>query len=456
MLDPTIFRAYDIRGIVDKGLTADIVCDLGKAIASLALEKGETSLIVGRDGRLSGPTLSAALQKGILSTGCNIIDIGMVPTPLVYYATHILNSRSGVMLTGSHNPGEYNGLKMVIASKPLSEQQIQSLYQRVMNKDFISGQGILEKIDIVDRYLSRITDAITLKRPLTIAIDCGNGITGNIAPQLFKKMGCHVHELFCEVDGRFPNHHPDPSEAKNLQDLMTLVKEKKADIGLAFDGDGDRLGVVTTNGTIIWSDRLLMLFAKSILKSQPNAKIIYDIKCSNYLAKVIKEHGGEPIIWKTGHSLIKAKLIETKAALAGEMSGHIFFNDDWYGFDDSLYAAARLLKILAESTGNSDALFSDIPDGVNTPELKILVSDQEKFGLMEQLVATANYGNAEIMTIDGLRVNFTDGWGLVRPSNTTPCLVLRFEAEDNSGLTRIKNLFREHLLMVKPDWVLPF
>lgn len=455
-IDRSIFRAYDIRGIVDAGLTEEMVYALGRAIGSMAIAAGERRIAVGRDARLSGPRLSQKLQDGLLASGVDVLDIGIVPTPLLYYATHIFDTRSGVMLTGSHNPAEYNGLKMVINGKTLAEAGIQELYDRIVEGRFVEGSGQRTEVDIIQRYLMRVTDDIQLARPLKIVVDCGNGVAGAVAPELFRRMGCDVHELFCEMDGRFPNHHPDPSQTENLQDLIRVVRETGADIGLAFDGDADRLGVVTTTGDVIWPDRQLMVFAKEILERQPGAKIIYDVKCTSHLAGVIKEAGGVPMMWKTGHSLVKAKLAETGAALAGEMSGHIFFKDRWYGFDDAVYSAARMLEILAKTAGNSDALFADIPDSVNTPELKVYVDENEKFSLMNRLVDSANFGQAEVVTIDGLRVNFADGWGLVRPSNTTPCLVLRFEAESQKVLEKIQNVFREFLLTAQADLVLPF
>lgn len=455
-VDPSIFRAYDIRGIVDKTLTKETVFLLGQAIGSLALAKGEKSISLGRDGRLSGPSLADALCKGILTTGCDVINLGMVPTPLLYYSTYVLGTQSGVMLTGSHNPPDYNGLKIMIAGETLAEDGIQHLYRRILSRDFSNGEGHVADLDIDDRYLCHVARDTKLARPLKIVIDCGNGVAGKVAPDLYRRMGCEVHELFCEVDGNFPNHHPDPSQVDNLEDLIRKVREIKADIGLAFDGDGDRLGVVTSCGEIIWPDRQLMLLAKAVIAEHPGAKIIYDVKCTYHLEHVIKSAGGEPIMWKTGHSLIKSKLAETKAALAGEMSGHIFFKDRWYGFDDALYAGARLLQILAAQAEDSDKLFSTIPNSVNTPELKIYVSEEEKFLLMQKLIENANYAAAQLLTIDGMRVNFANGWGLVRPSNTTPCLVLRFEAETHAVLEKIKELFRQNLLAVKPDLVLPF
>jgi phosphomannomutase/phosphoglucomutase len=455
-IDPSIFRAYDIRGVVGQSLNEDVIYTMGRVLGTLTLEKGDKLMVVGRDGRLSGPVLYDALCKGILSTGCDVIAIGMVPTPLLYYSTFVMETHSGVMLTGSHNPAEYNGLKMVIKGQTLSDQDIKNLYQRAINQQFAQGQGELRELEVIERYLNHVAHDVKLARPLKVVVDCGNGVAGAIVPQLFRRLGCDVHELFCDVDGNFPNHHPDPSQPENLQDLIRIVKEKNADVGLAFDGDGDRLGVVTGQGKIIWPDRQLMLFAKSILAKKPGAKIIYDVKCTNHLHVLVEALGGEPIMWKTGHSLIKAKLAETQALLAGEMSGHIFIKDRWYGFDDAIYAGARLLEILAEQQDSCDAVFNAIPDSVNTPELKIYVDEAEKFSLMEKIIAQAKFDEAQLMTIDGLRVNFAKGWGLVRPSNTTPCLVLRFEAENESVLASIQELFREFLLGVKSDLVLPF
>ncbi len=456
-IDPTIFRSYDIRGIVQHNLTEHSVELIGKAIGSLIREQGENQVVIARDGRLSGPLLSHALCRGLLAVGCNVTDIGSVPTPLLYYAAQVFAGRSGVMLTGSHNPPNYNGLKMVVKGVTLAEGEIQALYQRICEQRFQVGEGVLEEIDIVARYVDEVINNVQLARPLTIVIDAGNGITGMMAPALFRRLGCEVHELFCEVDGHFPNHHPDPSDTHNLRDLIQCVQEKKADIGLAFDGDGDRLGVITCRGEIIWPDRLLMLFAKAVIAATPNAKIIFDVKCTAQLPQLIIALQGEPLMWKTGHSLIKAKLAETKAKLAGEMSGHFFFNDRWYGFDDALYAGARLLELLAATTDDSHTVFAAIPNSINTPELKVAVSDTEKFLLMQALITNANFPDAkEIITIDGLRVNFADGFGLVRPSNTTPYLILRFEASTKAMLEKIQNDFRAWLLSVRADLVLPF
>lgn len=455
-IDKTIFRAYDIRGVVDENLTEKSVYAIGRALGSLVLRQGEKSMALGRDGRLSGPSLSVALAKGILSSGCDVIDCGMLPTPLLYYATHVMNTRSGVMLTGSHNPKNYNGLKMMVAGKTLAESDIQLLYQMICQNDCLVGDGFLSSMEMIDRYIFHVSQDVKLKRPLKVVVDCGNGVAGAVVPALYRLLGCEVHELYCEVDGHFPNHHPDPSHPENLTDLIKAVQHFSADVGLAFDGDGDRIGVVTPQGEIIWPDRQLMLFAKSVLAHYPGRSIIYDVKCTYHLEKFIREEGGVPIMWKTGHSLIKSKLKEMNAVLAGEMSGHIFFKDRWYGFDDAIYAGARLLEIIANSHHNCTTLFESIPDSINTPELKIMVNDHEKFSLMKKLISAANFHAAEKITIDGLRVNFAEGWGLIRPSNTTPCLVLRFEANSEKVLKNIQNLFRTLLFSVQPDLVLPF
>lgn len=457
LIDPAIFRSYDIRGVVGESLTDETIYLIGKAIGSLLIERGEKQLALGRDGRVSSPSLSQALCEGLLSTGCDVIDIGMVPTPLLYFATNLFDQHSGVMLTGSHNPANYNGIKMVIQGKSPTEEAIKALYHRILEKRFVTGQGHRKAAEVESYYVETVRENINLEKPLKVVVDAGNGATGNIAPKLYRALGCDVHELYCEVDGRFPNHHPDPSQESNLQDLIGKVKEVNADIGLAFDGDGDRLGVVTRHGEIISADRLMILFSKAIIAEQAGAKIIFDVKCSNHLAETIEAHGGEAIMWKTGHSLIKAKLAETEAQLAGEMSGHLFFNDRWYGFDDALYAGARLLEIIAEAGETSDKLFSSLPTSCITPELKLMVPDDDKFFLMHQLVEKAQFPTAtNVNSIDGLRVAFAEGWGLIRPSNTTPCLVMRFEAATEAALADIQAVFREWMLSVRPELKLPF
>ena len=455
-IDASIFRAYDIRGVVDKSLTAGVVKLIGNAIGSETLQRGRDTVVVGRDGRLSGPTLSEALIEGIAETGCNVKDIGCVPTPVLYFATHYLDTQSGVVVTGSHNPPDYNGLKIVIDGETLSGESIQQLRERIEARNFISGQGRVDTLDVVPDYIERICEDVSVSRPLKVVVDCGNGVAGGVIPKLLNKLGCSVTELFCEVDGNFPNHHPDPSKPDNLKDLISAVAENQADIGLAFDGDGDRLGVVTSDGDIIWPDRVLMLYAMDILERNPGGKIIYDVKCTRHLDTVIREHGGDPLMWKTGHSFIKAKIKETGALLAGEMSGHIFIKERWYGFDDALYASARLLEILAKDERATREVFASLPDSVNTPELNVAMQEGEPPVFINKLMESAHFDGATISTIDGLRADYDDGWGLVRSSNTTPVLVLRFEADNDAALTRIMDEFRRVMQQVDAGIDLPF
>lgn len=456
-LSSSIFRAYDIRGIVGEALTEEVVYQVGQVMGTKARLLGERAILTARDGRHSSPSLSRQLQSGILSTGCNVVDVGMVATPLLYYATERLAMGCGIMVTGSHNPAEYNGLKIVMQGKPLTESEIKDIYDCILTQDFMTGSGEVKKINITDAYCHAVQANLKVSRPLKIVVDAGNGVTGNLVPALYEALGCEVIPLFCEIDGRFPNHHPDPSDPHNMQALRQAVEAEGADAGLAFDGDGDRLGVVTNHGEIILPDRLLMFYAQALLKHSPHAKVIYDVKCTNQLGPFIRENKGTPIMWKTGHSLIKAKLAETNAALAGEMSGHFIFNDRWYRFDDAVYAGGRFLEILASEEKDCATIFATIPNSINTPELKVSVTEDEKFSLMQKLINQADFSSAhEVMTIDGLRVDFTDGWGLVRPSNTTPYLVLRFEAINEVILKNIQVMFRDLMLSVKPDLVLPF
>ena len=455
-IDASIFRAYDIRGVVDQSLTINTVRLIGRAIGSEALQRGRDTIVVGRDGRLSGPSLSEALISGITSTGCNVKNVGVVPTPVLYFSTYYLDTQSGVVVTGSHNPPDYNGLKIVIDGETLSGESIQSLRERIEAGNFISGTGSVEEVNIVPDYIERIRGDVTVARSLKVVVDCGNGVAGGVIPPLLKSLGCEVIELFCEVDGNFPNHHPDPSKEENLQDLIAAVGANQADIGLAFDGDGDRLGVVTADGRIIWPDRVLMLYVIDILARNPGGQIIYDVKCTRYLDTIIREHGGEPLMWKTGHSFIKSKIRETGALLAGEMSGHIFIKERWYGFDDALYAAARLLEILAKDERSSTEIFAALPDSINTPEINVAMREGEPPVFINQLLENAHFEGATVSTIDGLRADFEDGWGLVRASNTTPVLVLRFEADNDEALARIMGDFRRVMLQVNMHLSLPF
>ena len=451
-----IFRAYDIRGIVGATLTAQVVRAIGQALGTLALEAGGTTIAIGRDGRLSGPELSAALAEGIAASGANVIDIGMVPTPVTYFAAYHLGCGSAVMLTGSHNPPDYNGIKMVIAGSTLAGEAIQELRRRIESGRVAKGAGRIEHREIADAYLERVVGDVKLARPMKIAIDCGNGVTGDIAPRLFRQLGCEVTALYSEIDGRFPNHHPDPSQPKNLADLVALLADSDAELGLAFDGDGDRIGVVTKDGKIIYPDRQLMLYAKDVLARNPGATIIYDVKCTRLLEPWIESHGGVPLIWKTGHSFVKAKLKETGAPLAGEMSGHTFFKERWYGFDDALYVGARLLEIVSRERDPS-ALLNALPDCPSTPELNWKLAEGEPHALIEKLQASAPFPNAErILAIDGVRAEYADGFGLARASNTTPVIVLRFEADTAQALERIQGEFRSALQQLKPGSPLPF
>jgi len=453
---PEIFKAYDIRGIVQRALTPEAVENIGHAIGSEAIARKQTEVAIGRDGRASGPELSAALARGLRASGINVVDVGMVATPMVYFTTYALNTHSGVMVTGSHNPPEYNGLKMMLADDTLAGDAIQALRTRIEHGNLSHGAGDYRTHDIREAYLSRIVNDIKLARPIKIAVDCGNGVAGAFAPELYRRLGCEVHELFCDVDSRFPNHHPDPSQPKNLQDLIVALKAGKAELGLAFDGDGDRLGVVTKNGTIIYPDRQLMLFAADVLTRNPGAEIIFDVKSTRNLFKWIRDRGGKPLLWKTGHSFVKAKLKETGAPLAGEMSGHMFFKERWYGFDDALCSGARLLEILSKVPDLTTALES-LPDAVSTPELHVHTAEGENYTVMDALKRNAKFeGCEEIITIDGMRVEYADGFGLARPSNTTPVIVLRFEAENEPALKRIQDNFRRALTAVKPDIELPF
>ena len=453
---PEIFKAYDIRGIVDKSLTPEVVAAVGQGLGSLAKEQDCATIVIGRDGRLSGPALADALAFGIRQSGTDVIDIGMVATPMVYFAAHHYATHCGVMVTGSHNPPDYNGLKMVIGGETLAMDAIQQLRRRIETQDFTHGAGKYETRDICSVYLDRIAGDVKLARPMKIAIDCGNGAPGAYAPALFRRLGCDVQELFCDVDGTFPNHHPDPSQPKNLQDLIRALAEGDAEVGLAFDGDGDRLGVVTKDGEIIFPDRQLMLFAADMLKRNPGAEVIFDVKSTRNLFAWIRAHGGKPTLWKTGHSLIKAKLKETGALLAGEMSGHMFFKERWYGFDDGLYAGARLLEILS-TTGEPTAVLKALPNSLSTPELNVKLEEGENHRLIETLQSSARFTDArEVITLDGLRVEYADGFGLMRASNTTPVIVLRFEADDPAALKRIQEDFRRVLLGAKADAALPF
>jgi phosphomannomutase/phosphoglucomutase len=455
-LPKEIFKAYDIRGIVGKTLTDDIVEAIGHAIGSEAKARNQSAIAIGRDGRLSGPSFAQALARGIQKSGIDVIDVGRVATPMTYFAAFQLKTDCAVMITGSHNPPDYNGLKMVLAGETLSGETIQKLRTRIERNDLTHGSGSYSQYDIAPEYLARIVSDIKLARPMKITVDCGNGVAGDFAAKLYRGLGCEVTEMYCEVDGHFPNHHPDPSDPHNLEDLIDALRSNDSELGLAFDGDGDRLGVVTRDGKIIYPDRQLMLFAADVLSRNPGAEIIFDIKSTRNLFDWIRTHGGKPTLWKTGHSLVKAKMRETGALLAGEMSGHVFFKERWYGFDDGLYSGARLLEILSK-VENPSATLNALPDAVCTPELHIRTAEGENHALLAQLQKTAQFTDAkEVITLDGLRVEYADGFGLARPSNTTPVIVLRFEADSEAALQRIQSDFRRIFSQTAPHLQLPF
>jgi len=452
-----IFRAYDIRGIVGKTLDGGIAEQVGRVLGSLALEKQAGPVVVARDGRLSGPDLVAGMVRGITSSGCDVLDIGAVPTGVLYFAAHELAAGTGVVITGSHNPPDYNGFKIMLAGDTLYGDQISAIYRRMVEADYrVGGDGKVERKDVLGQYRERIASDIKLERPLRVVIDCGNGIGGVCAADVLRDIGAEVLPLFDEVDGTFPNHHPDPSEPENLKDLIEAVRLMNADLGLALDGDADRLGVVTLGGSIIYPDRVMMLLAMDVLDRVPGATIIYDVKCSNHLAQVIREAGGKPMMYKTGHSLIKAKMKEIGCPFGGEMSGHFFFAERWYGVDDGIYAAARLLEILAGAEAPPEAILNALPTSFSTPELKVQMGEGENHAFVDALQARARFDGATVTTIDGVRADFPDGWGLVRASNTTPILVVRFDAKTETALERIKNIFRARMLAINPDLELPF
>ncbi|MBY0238625.1 MAG: phosphomannomutase/phosphoglucomutase [Burkholderiaceae bacterium] len=457
-LSKSIFKAYDIRGIVGKTLDANVARQIGHAFGLAARAKDQAKVVIGRDGRLSGPELAAALAQGLQSAGVDVIDLGVVATPMVYFGTQVLGAPSGIMVTGSHNPPDYNGFKMVLAGEAIYGDAITGLYDSILaDGDKLAAEpGAYSTHDIKAEYLQRIIGDVKIARPIKIAVDCGNGVAGAFAGDLYRGMGCEVIELFCDVDGTFPNHHPDPAHPENLQDLIRCLQQTDAEIGLAFDGDGDRLGIVTKDGQIIFPDRQMMLFAEDVLSRHPGEQILYDVKCTRHLAPYIEKSGGVPLMYKTGHSLVKAKLKETGAPLGGEMSGHIFFKDRWYGFDDGLYAGARMLEILTKHADPS-ALLNALPQSDSTPELHLHLNEGENFALMDKLRSDARFpGNERIIDIDGLRVEYADGFGLARSSNTTPVIVMRFEAETPAALARIQGQFRDVILAAKPDAELPF
>jgi len=450
-LSPSIFKAYDIRGVVPSTLTADVARGLGRAFGTIALRQGEHTVAVGRDGRLSGPEMALALMQGLQEAGVQVIDVGMVTTPMLYFAACTL-CKSGIQVTGSHNPRDYNGFKMVMGGKAIYGEEIQALRSMMETESWtLQSGGMVRSVDVLPAYQARIVGDIRLARPLKIVVDCGNGVAGASAPAILRAIGCEVTELFSEVDGNFPNHHPDPSKPENLRDLIAALQSSDAELGLAFDGDGDRLGIVTRDGSNIYPDRQMMLFAQDVLSRVPGGTIVFDVKCSQRLAPAIAQAGGVPLMFKTGHSLIKAKMRELDSPLGGEMSGHIFFKERWFGFDDGTYAGCRLLEIVSK-VPDSNALLHSLPTSFSTPELNVNCAEGEPHGLVTQLVAKADFASPAVLnTIDGLRVDWPDGFGLVRASNTTPVLVLRFEGHTPEALERIEAAMLALLRSVKPD-----
>ena len=448
-LNHNIFRAYDIRGIAFEDLTEEVVIKLGKALGSESMERGIKEFIIGRDGRNSSPQIFEWLSSGLLSTGCNVIDIGLVTSPMFYHATHHLNASSGTIITGSHNPKEYNGFKIIFNKVPTTSQEISNLKKRIEDENFLFGEGKIEKKDVKDSYIKKIKENINIKNKLNISIDCGNGAAGIVAKEVYESLGCKVTELYGEIDGSFPNHHPDPSKIENLSDLIDSVMKENSCIGLAFDGDADRVGVISPAGNLVDPDMQMILFSRKVINENPGCKIVYDVKCSQLLSNEINNLNGEAIISRTGHTFIKQKIRETGAKLGGEMSGHIFFNDRWAGFDDGIYAGARLLEIIDESI--DEDIFENIPNMISTPEINIAVSDSEKFQIVENFKRKADFINATIIDIDGIRVEFENGWGLLRASNTTPALVLRFEAQTEKVLKQIKEIFKQNLKKINHD-----
>jgi phosphomannomutase/phosphoglucomutase len=451
-----IFRAYDIRGHADGELSDKMISEIGRAIGSAAGEMGEQTLVVGCDGRVSSPRIKSTLIRALMESGRDVIDIDLVPTPLLYFATRHLNCKSGVMVTGSHNPAEYNGLKIVLNQQTIAAGGIQQLRERILDQDFSKGNGRMIREDIVPAYIEEVLHDIAIAVPLKIVIDAGNGATSRIAPSLFEDLGCEVVPLYCELDGNFPNHPPDTSNEDNLADLARVVQEQGADFGVAFDGDGDRLAVVSPSGRIVRSDVLMMIYAQDVVSRNPGADVVFDVKCSRNLSELISRHGGRPVLWKTGHAFMKEKMAETGALLGGEFSGHMFFGERWYGFDDGMYAAGRLAEILSTHGDSLDVSLAAFPETVNTPEILIPVADEDKFPLMEKIISNADFSSGKINTMDGIRVDFANGWGLLRASNTGPALTARFEADSAESLEAIQSEFRAQIALVDPDLELNF
>jgi phosphomannomutase/phosphoglucomutase len=451
-----IFRAYDIRGIVDEALTEEGIFQIGRAIGSHILSEGRSSILTARDGRISGPRLLNQFQKGVMSSGCNIVDIGEVPTPLLYFSTFKTNISDGVMLTGSHNPKNYNGLKIVINKRSMTSEKIKKIKSMIEKESFMDGSGKLTSLDIKDDYLKELQEKIKINSKMKVCLDCGNGVGGVIAPHAFKLLGLDVIELYSEVNGNFPNHHPDPSNPKNLKDLQKKVLETNSDLGIALDGDGDRVGLVDNKGNIIFPDAYMMLLAEDLLRKKSKGSIVFDVKCSTNLEKIIKNFNGTPVMSRTGHSYIKSKIIETNALLGGEMSGHIFFNDDWYGFDDAIYSALRMIEVLSKNKLTPHEVFNSYPKHFSTPEINLEVPEEIKFKIIDELKTLINSSGYMLIDIDGIRLENENSWGLVRASNTSPNLVLRFEGKTESDLLEIKNYFKQILSKIEFDFQLDF
>ena len=451
-----IFRAYDIRGIVDEALTEEGIFHIGKAIGSHILAEGRTSILTARDGRISGPRLLDQFQKGVMSSGCDVVDLGEVPTPLLYFSTFKTNISDGVMLTGSHNPKNYNGLKIVINKKSMTSEKIKKIKLMIEDERFKNGLGQITSLDIKDDYLKELKEKININSKMKVCLDCGNGVGGVIAPQAFKLLGLEVIELYSEVNGNFPNHHPDPSNPKNLEDLQKKVLETNSDLGIALDGDGDRVGLIDNKGNIIFPDLYMMLLAEDLLRRNSKGSIVFDVKCSTNLEKIIKNFNGTPIMSRTGHSYIKSKIIETNALLGGEMSGHIFFNDEWYGFDDAIYSALRMIEVLSKTKLTSHEVFSSYPKHFSTPEINLKVPEQDKFKIIDEFKTLIKSSAYELIDIDGVRLENENSWGLVRASNTSPNLVLRFEGKTENDLLEIKNYFKEILSKIEIDLQIDF
>ena len=451
-----IFRAYDIRGIVDEALTEEGIFKIGKAIGTYILSERRSSILTARDGRISGPRLLNQFQKGVMSSGCNVVDIGMVPTPLLYFSTFKTNISDGVVLTGSHNPKNYNGLKIVINKRSVTSEKIEKIKSMIEEEVFMDGKGKLTSLDVKEDYLKELKEKIKINSKMKVCLDCGNGVGGVIAPQTFKLLGLEVIELYSEVDGNFPNHHPDPSNSKNLEDLKKKVLETNSDLGIALDGDGDRVGLIDNKGNIIFPDTYMMLLAEDLLRKKSKGSIVFDVKCSTNLEKVIKNFNGTPIMSRTGHSYIKSKIIETNALLGGEMSGHIFFNDDWYGFDDAIYSALRMIEILSKTELTSHEVLNSYPKHFSTPEINLKVPEEVKFKIIDELKTLINSSGYVLIDIDGIRLESENSWGLIRASNTSPNLVMRFEGKTKSDLLEIKNYFKEILSKIEFDLQLDF